>query len=142
LKWPSDIDIASGDRLVETMTSCSDLVMFGAAIPQQGGYMHVNEQFQSYWIKRFADRGFNAYDLIRPRFWGNSAVNWWYQQNIIVFASNTAAQKYDLRPSPFIADVVHPRLYDWHRDPKNWGGRSMVRRLLEKAGARLGIGRR
>jgi SAM-dependent methyltransferase len=47
---------ASG--LVAALTDMSDVVVFTAATPGQGGSHHVNEQPQSYWETRFAERGF------------------------------------------------------------------------------------
>ena len=86
----------AGQKLVRSLTSCSSIVIFGAAIPEQGGYMHINEQYQSYWIKIFQDNGFFAYDLIRPRIWLDDRVCWWYQQNTIVYATDMAAKSYGL----------------------------------------------
>jgi len=45
--------------LVEALTDLSDVVVFTAATPGQGGSHHVNEQPQSYWETRFAARGFH-----------------------------------------------------------------------------------
>lgn len=36
------------DSFVEDLTRLSDVVLFSAAIPAQGGINHVNEQWQSY----------------------------------------------------------------------------------------------
>jgi SAM-dependent methyltransferase len=33
-------------------------VLFTHAVPNQGGYHHVNEQTESYWLERFASYGF------------------------------------------------------------------------------------
>jgi hypothetical protein len=127
----------AGMRLVKQMTQAADLLVFGAAIPEQGGYMHVNERYQSYWISRFADHGYAAFDLVRPTIWMNQSCCWWYQQNIIVYANAAAQERYGLKPAHFIADIVHPAIYDWHRNPTNWSGRVMARMLLKKLMNRL-----
>ena len=129
----------AGDRLVETMTKCADLIVFGAAVPDQGGYKHVNEQWQSYWIAKFAARGFAAFDLIRPRIWMNPQTNWWYQQNTLMFANAAAQQRFGLTPRAFMADLVHPSIYDWHRDPNHWGAKDMLRMLAKKISRRFGL---
>ena len=130
-------DPISGDRLVRNLCASAKIVVFGAAIPQQGGYQHVNEQYQSYWIKKFQDRGMLPFDVVRPAIWGNDACDWWYQQNIIVYARECAAREFNLRDWPFMADIVHPKLYDWHRNSRSWGGRDMLTALGRKFTSRL-----
>jgi SAM-dependent methyltransferase len=49
----------SATPLVDRLTELSDIVVFTAAPPGQGGSHHVNEQPQSYWEERFEARGFD-----------------------------------------------------------------------------------
>ena len=42
-------------------------ICFSAAVPGQGGYQHINEQFQDYWIEKFRARGYTAYDMLRMK---------------------------------------------------------------------------
>lgn len=72
--------------LVEDLTRLAPCVLFSAAVPGQGGTHHVNEQFLSYWVERFEREGFAPLDFIRPLVWSNDQVEWWYRQNIILFA--------------------------------------------------------
>ena len=46
------------DNLVRIMTTLTDLVVMSAAQPGQGGEGHLNEQLPSYWMGKFAARGF------------------------------------------------------------------------------------
>jgi SAM-dependent methyltransferase len=124
---PDDADV-----LLNTLTTCSDVVVFSAAIPQQGGYMHINERYQSYWVAKYHERGFFALDLIRPAIWGDTRVCWWYQQNLLVYVNKSAAKRYELTQRPFMADVVHPFLYDRVRNPVNWSGKEMITALARK----------
>ncbi len=48
----------AASSLVEVLTDLSDVVVFTAATPGQGGSHHVNEQPQSYWETRFTGQGF------------------------------------------------------------------------------------
>src|SRR5262249_52703519 len=99
---------------------------FSAAIPYQGGTAHLNEQWPSYWADRFAQRGYQAYDPIRPAIWRDDAVAWWYRQNILVFADAQARRTHPalaaLHPAPTAAlDIVHPANYAgkanaWHAE--------------------------
>jgi 2-polyprenyl-3-methyl-5-hydroxy-6-metoxy-1,4-benzoquinol methylase len=49
-------------QLVESLASLSELVVFSAAPPGQGGTHHVNEQPMSYWLELFAGHGLHRAD--------------------------------------------------------------------------------
>jgi len=70
-----------------------DLVAFSAAVPGQGGTHHVNEQWPSYWVGRFADLGFELFDFLRPAIWEEPAIRWWYRQNLLLFARGEEAAR-------------------------------------------------
>lgn len=88
---------------VDDLTSHADLIIFSAAIPAQFGQNHTNEQWQSYWAEKFFAKGYKCYDLIRPHFWNNQQVDFWYKQNMLVYS------KHEL---PFLqaitTDIIHP----------------------------------
>ena len=73
-----------GDRLIDLLTSAADVVVFGAAVPGQGGDHHVNEQWPEYWRSRFHARGFSFEDELRELFWDDEDVDWWYRQNMFL----------------------------------------------------------
>ncbi len=73
------------DGFVGDLCALSDLVLFSAAIPGQGGTHHVNEKWQSYWAQRFEQRSFRAYDIVRWKIWSREDVATWYRQNTIVY---------------------------------------------------------
>jgi SAM-dependent methyltransferase len=75
------------DQLVRALTDAAPVVLFSAAVPGQGGLCHLNEQWPDYWEKLFANRGFNLVDLIRPLIRDDRCIDWWYRQNIVMFAS-------------------------------------------------------
>jgi len=72
--------------LVRDLTRLASCVLFSAAVPGQGGTNHVNEQFLSYWAEYFEQEGFVPINLIRPLIWADDKVEWWYRQNLIIFA--------------------------------------------------------
>lgn len=111
---PEDV----ADPLISYLTASAPLVLFSAAIPRQGGTGHTNEQWQSYWLTRFKDRGFAAYDIIRPMVWEDRRVDTWYSQNTLLYASETAAADLGLTSNdgPTLVDVVHPRLHLYFSD--------------------------
>ena len=98
--------------LVETLTRHSDLVLFSAAIPGQGGTNHINEQWPSYWVAEFRALGFHAFDVMRPRLWHDRTIGFWLRQNLLIFASERAADLVRSLPSvePPV-DIVHPEQF-------------------------------
>ena len=81
---------SSAAHLVDSLAAASPLVLFSAAIPGQGGTFHVNEQWPEFWQALFAARGYRRLDFLRPMILANAAVEWWYKQNLYVFASEPA----------------------------------------------------
>lgn len=103
LEVAEHIDQAYADVFVESLTSHGDVILFSAAIPGQGGTHHVNEQWPSYWIGKFARVGFKPNDVIRPLIWADKRVSVWYRQNIILFSKDRIFGDTEICP-----DLVHP----------------------------------
>jgi SAM-dependent methyltransferase len=98
----------SAENLVKTLTAHSDVVIFSAAIPYQGGQNHINEQWLIYWQSLFASYDFHMYDVIRHRIWNDTRIYWWYRQNIVVCCRAGAQHKFERTP---INSYIHPELY-------------------------------
>jgi hypothetical protein len=88
-----------GPTLVRDLTALSNLVLFSAAIPFQGGTEHINERWQDYWRDLFKAEGHEACDLVRPAFWGDPRLAWYYQQNMILYGKPDALEAAGLAPS-------------------------------------------
>lgn len=71
------------DSLISYLCSLSNNVLFSAAIPNQGGTGHVNEQWQEYWAEKFYANAFGA-ELCYP-VKDNQNVDLWYRQNMILY---------------------------------------------------------
>ena len=107
---------AHGKELVETLTEASDVVLFSAAIPKQGGQGHVNEQWLTYWKTMFNEKEYVLADIIRPIIWTNRDVEVWYRQNTVMFIHKN---RYDDIMKSYkecgfentMIDVVHPEYY-------------------------------
>lgn len=84
---------ASADSFVETLTRHGDIVLFSAAVPHQGGEHHVNEQPLSYWRAKFAARGYQPYDWLRPMIAADRAVMPWYRFNTLIYANADGAAR-------------------------------------------------
>lgn len=105
---------ARAAELVAGLCGLSDVILFSAAIPFQGGTNHVNEQWPDYWAKLFAARGYQAVDCLRDELWNDERVEWWYAQNLLFFATAEAVQSHsflkDAAGKP-LRRLVHPRNY-------------------------------
>jgi hypothetical protein len=85
-------------------------VLFSAAIPLQGGYNHVNEQWPDYWVERFAALDYVAFDFVRPVVWNDREIPYWYRQNVLFFSKRE--RQSDVKHEPTIPlRLVHPELY-------------------------------
>jgi hypothetical protein len=109
---------SKSDELVNYLCNISDVILFGAAICGQGGTGHVNEQWQSYWVSKFQKNDFLPWDIIRPKVWGNTSVNWWYSQNTILYINKNSESiniNFDIikqLPRMPVYDVGHPLLVE------------------------------
>ncbi len=123
---------------VGELADASDFVVFSAAIPFQGGYHHVNEQWQSYWVDLFARRGYVVRDWVRPRLWPDEQIPVWYRENLLLFVAQGRVA--ELRPAPdgsedtvLPFDLVHPQAYLSKVDPESVRyGLSLAKRALKK----------
>jgi SAM-dependent methyltransferase len=102
----------SAAGFVQSLTGMAPIVLFSAAVPGQGGTGHINEQWQDYWAALFAKEGFIPLDPIRPAIWTDSAVEWYYRQNILLYCRATELSGYPglaaYGPARMIS-VLHPR---------------------------------
>jgi SAM-dependent methyltransferase len=107
----------AGRILVKNLCALSDVVLFSAAIPRQGGVNHVNERWQSYWQKLFSRESYVCIDFLRPQIWNNKKIFYWYRQNILVYLRknskifNEVSDKVNFYISSSIIDIVHPEAY-------------------------------
>ena len=101
---------------VEDLCRLAPIVLFSAAIPGQGGTHHVTERWPSYWVELFASSGLEVIDRIRPTIWRDPAVESWYAQNMLLFATPEAAADLDLGALSTTDyggfPLVHPSLYE------------------------------
>ena len=120
LEVAEHLPAASADTMVETLVQHSDCLLFGAAIPLQGGTQHINEQWPLYWIDKLDKRGFECFDLVRPLFWQNDAIAPYYIQNTFLFLRRGSPHHAAGEISRLVAEqykkswtmaFVHPRQY-------------------------------
>jgi hypothetical protein len=94
---------ASSEDFVDSLCALSDVVLFSAAQPGQGGEGHVNERLPSQWAALFARRGYRAFDALRPELAERSTVAPWYRFNVVLYAN--AAGEERLAPAALASRV-------------------------------------
>ncbi|MHB1757681.1 MAG: class I SAM-dependent methyltransferase [Leptospirillum sp.] len=103
------------EGFVKNITSISDIILFSAGVPGQGGTNHVNEQWPIYWSHLFSTFDFTMIDVIRPNIWENENISFWYRQNIFIICRNNQIQKslngIALDKNPLMS-LVHPKLFE------------------------------
>jgi hypothetical protein len=97
------------ETFVETLVGLGDVIVFSAAIPQQGGQNHLNEQWPTYWRDIFRKHGYYFYDVFRQHFWNNKKIDWWYRQNIFLVAKEGVEEKYHFNQG--FNEMIHPELF-------------------------------
>lgn len=119
----------SAKQFVDTLCSAAPVVMFGAAIPFQGGEHHINEQWQTYWAELFACSGYVAVDCIRKRVWNDPSVAYYYAQNTLVYADPNRIDDYPLlkeelrTTDPRMFSLVHPTRWEEANGPRSPAGK-------------------
>ena len=116
LEVAEHVEATHAKDLVETLTGASDVILFSAAIPKQGGQGHVNEQWMTYWKEMFEERDYLFADIIRPVIWTNKDVEVWYRQNTVMFIHKDKYQGIldDYKKCGFennMINVVHPEYW-------------------------------
>ena len=99
---------AAGD-LITSLTKHSDVILFSAALPGQGGQNHINEQWPVYWQKLFEANGYEMQDIIRHKIWTNNNIERWYRQNIFLVVN----KKHPLATgeNKEALSLIHPELF-------------------------------
>lgn len=100
---------------VESLTALSDVVLFSAAIPYQGGTRHVNEAWPEFWAILFRSRGYEVVDLFRNRLWDDRRVSFWYRQNAVLYVRRDSEAMKSFRDVGlrFPLSAVHPEMLSW-----------------------------
>ena len=107
---------------VQSLICLAPVILFSAAIPLQGGNQHVNEEWQGNWAELFRSHDYLPVDCIRKQVWDNSAVEWWYAQNALLYVckdsleSNATLKAEFERTNLCQLNLVHPRQYLYSED--------------------------
>lgn len=118
LEVAEHLPLASAPEFVASLTRLAPVVLFSAAVPHQGGTNHLNEQWPQYWADLFAQHGFVFCDVIRPRIWTDSNVEWWYVQNVFLAVSKDRLSAHPQLQCGQVMPIVHPRM--WEKSNAEW----------------------
>jgi hypothetical protein len=128
IETAATVSESTAPTLVRSLCGMSDIVLFSAAIPGQGGARHVNERWPTYWADLFASAGYEPVDILRGRIWNDARVEWPYRQNLLFFVNQAGLPRLSvparlnghtpaaaIRSTPL--DVVHPACFEVYRQP-------------------------
>jgi SAM-dependent methyltransferase len=110
LEVAEHLNESSAESFVASLVKLSNVILFSAAIPGQGGQNHVNEQPIAYWQAKFQKHGFLFYDIVRGYFWNNDDVDYWYKQNMFILIKE-GENKLGISSTEKINTYVHPELF-------------------------------
>ena len=120
------------ERFIEFITSHCDQALFSAAIPNQTGNGHVNEQWPTFWAKLFKKYGFIMLDTIRKQIWGNTRIPFWYRQNCFLVKRSGLDIQYSDEVCP-ASNLVHPEQFHLiYEIIKNMERNSLKARIINK----------
>ena len=140
LEVAEHLDARYAENFVLLLTSLSDVVLFSAAIPNQGGTHHVNEQPPIYWAELFAKYDYVCLDYIRMQIWNNPEIESWYRQNTLVFVHKQHLELfYDIKPSPIPPHLVHPELFRYYVQELQHLNNKFIIKILRKTKSVLRI---
>lgn len=127
------LPVENAEQFIETLCNHGDVILFSAAVPGQGGTYHINEQWQDYWVDIFKKKGFVPIDFMRKKFWYTKGIDWWYKQNMLLFAKSNSIHFFPKLLSIFdnqnikSFNLIHPEMVFAQK-----GINSSLRRLLNK----------
>ncbi|MCV3456608.1 class I SAM-dependent methyltransferase [Campylobacter sp. CNRCH_2016_0050h] len=109
LEVAEHIDEKYAQNFIELLTLTSDIILFSAAIPNQGGLEHINEQPPKYWANLFEKYDYLCFD-IRNLFWENDKIDFWYRQNIFLYIHKDKINSLELpiKSTQNPMHMVHP----------------------------------
>ncbi len=109
LEVAEHLPIQSAEKFVSSLINHSDVILFSAAIPGQGGQFHINEQWPSFWQQLFEKNGYEMIDFFRNKIWNNSQIDPWYRQNLflVVKKGHSLSSGINLE----IQSYIHPELF-------------------------------
>jgi SAM-dependent methyltransferase len=128
---------AAAQVFVDNLVRHSDVVLFGAAIPYQGGFRHIHERWPSYWARLFEARGYEVLDPLRKALWDREDVHFWYKQNMLLYIRKerdalirqVKAKMAEQGVEQLPLDVVHPEKFEAKASYEDIAFKPLLRKL-------------
>jgi SAM-dependent methyltransferase len=117
LEVAEHVSAEHAEQFVACLVKMAPIVVFSAAIPFQGGFHHVNEQWPDYWAERFRRSDYHPVDAIRWRIWHAPHVLPYTKQNTILFVRRDVLDRYPKLREEYERGLgrpltlVHPHYY-------------------------------
>lgn len=145
LEVAEHVEVANAEGFVDNLTTHADHVLFGAAIPFQGGFRHLNERWPSYWRALFEARGYRCFDPLRAALWPDDEVHFWYKQNVLVYVSEDAKdliERYEAHEASagsaaLPTDIVHPDHYEAIASYSQIAFKPLLRQLPKRSARKI-----
>lgn len=106
LEVAEHLDSKYAKMMIGNLVNASNLVIFSAAIPGQGGHQHLNEQEPMYWAKLFWENGFVLKQDPRRKLRKKFRLAPWYKQNILIFGKAEDGEEF-VKPRT----IYHPLIF-------------------------------
>jgi SAM-dependent methyltransferase len=110
LEVAEHVSSKQAENFVKFISQHSNLLIFSAAIPNQGGVNHINEQWSDYWDSKFLKLGYVKYDILRPILWSQENITWPHKQNMVVYLheiESDLSRILKLMPSNNLTNPIH-----------------------------------
>ncbi|MCR9086168.1 MAG: hypothetical protein NXH97_05405 [Rhodobacteraceae bacterium] len=115
----------SAATLVDNIVRHAAGVVFSGAVPGQGGHDHINEAWPDIWAEHFDRAGYDCLDVLRPMFWTDASVEFWYRQSALLFVRRGHAIEERARAGAWPEQtgplpLVHPDMIQHCQDTVLW----------------------
>ena len=110
LEVAEHVSLDQAENFVKFLISKSNVIVFSAAIPNQGGFNHINEQWSDFWDNKFGKLGYSKLDILRPILWDQELVTWPYKQNMVVYIKDSdvsSFEKLSKMPVNLLKNPIH-----------------------------------
>lgn len=116
LEVAEHLPIERASAFVQDLVTLAPVVLFSAAVPCQGGTDHRNEQWPAYWERLFGEHDYIGVDCVRPRYWTDERVRYFYAQNAVLYVDKRRLNEFPglngaVGLGEPVRSLVHPRLY-------------------------------
>ena len=114
LEVAEHVSIDQAENFVKFLIAHSSVIIFSAAVPNQGGFNHINEQWSDFWDNIFGKLGYIKFDILRPILWDQELVTWPYKQNMVVYVSDSDVstfEKLSKMPINILKNPIHYESY-------------------------------